>query len=102
MEYLQRPRRGKPSATARPVPLTSGEITGERAHATLERALEPGYHRSQGVQADAGTPGRPRRQMPRGLVVLVMILGLLAGASVAGVMFYDRVALLVVERIHLK
>jgi hypothetical protein len=40
--------------------------------------------------------------MPRGLVVLVMILGLLAGASVAGVMFYDRVALLVVERIHLK
>jgi hypothetical protein len=34
--------------------------------------------------------------------VLVLALGLIAGAGVAGVMFYDRVALFVVDRIHLK
>lgn len=77
------------------------EEAQRRAHAALERALEPEFHAQEHHRhSHAHTPKAGR--VPRVLVVLVTVLGLLAGAGAAGTMFRDRIAQIVVERIHLK
>ena len=102
LEYLKR----APTATAtgsRPPVSAFDETARHRAHVALERALEPEYHhQQQRDQSKTAADERSRGQVPRRLVLLVLILGLLAGAGVAGVMFYDRVALFVVERVQIK
>jgi hypothetical protein len=100
-EYLKRAPKATLITGSRSAASGFDESARHRAHAALERALEPEYHQQHGhSQTSTGAPSRGR--MPRKLVVLVMVLGLVVGAGVAGVMFYDRVALFVVERIHIK
>lgn len=93
-------------AIAEIVPRRSGnspsafdEQAQRRAHAALERALEPEFHEQQ--QHHHHAHARSAR-VPRAVVALVAALGFLAGAGAAGAMFRDRVAQIVVERIHLK
>ncbi|MBZ5556491.1 MAG: hypothetical protein LAO77_04365 [Acidobacteriia bacterium] len=74
------------------------EAAQRRAHAALERALEPEYHEQQHRHSYTPRSGR----VPTVVVLLVTVLGLAAGAGAAGVMFRDRVAQLVVHRIHTK
>jgi hypothetical protein len=99
LEYLKRPPKAKASTGSRPTLTPFDDTARHSAHVALERALEPEYHRQQ-HPIPAG--GQSRGEIPRRLVVLAMVLGLLAGAGVAGVIFYDRVALFVVDRVHIK
>jgi ABC-type nickel/cobalt efflux system permease component RcnA len=77
--------------------LTFDEEARRRAHSALERALEPEYHAQQRhrhhshdhqshTHAHTPAPGR----VPRAIVALVLMMGFLTGAGVAGVMFHDR------------
>ncbi len=97
-EYLKRAPKPKLITDSRPPASGFDEAARQSAHA----ALEPEYHRQQREQSRPPVGERSRSQVPRRLVLLVLILGLAAGAGVAGAMFYDRVALFVVERVHIK
>ena len=71
------------------------EEAQRRARAALERALEPDFHEQQ-------HPHHSRARVPRAIVAFVVVLGFLTGVCAAAAMFHDRVAQLVVERVHLK
>jgi hypothetical protein len=101
-EYLKRAPKATLITGSRPAASGFDETARHRAHVALERSLEPEYHHQQHDHSKTPAGQRSRGQIPRRLVLLVLILGLVVGAGVASVMFYDRVALFVVERIHIK
>jgi hypothetical protein len=69
-----------------------------RAHSALERALEPEFHQQQRHH-----PSRShRRRVPAVAVVLVSLIGIVVGAGAAAVVFHDRIAQVVVQRLHLR
>ena len=86
---------------ANPATSTFNDAARLRAHAALERALEPEYDQ-QHHHSHSQARERSHGQIPQVLAVLVMVLGFIAGAGVAGLMFHDRVTLVVVERIHIR
>jgi hypothetical protein len=102
LDYLKRRPVGKPMPDSARVTSRFDEAARERAHAALERALEPEYHSQQPRHVDALAAQRPGSRMSRALVVLAVVLGFVAGAGVAGVIFHDRIAEITAQRVHLR
>lgn len=71
-----------------------------RAHAALERALEPGYHQQQHHHSHAHSHTLQARRVPIVAIVLVSLMGIAAGAGAAALILHDRVAQVLVQRTH--